>query len=73
MCEVEVLHQRMTEMARADNDETPQLVHAEDMADFRTQFHDVIPIALLAEFAETAQILTDLRGGNTHAFAERAG
>ena len=73
LVEVKVLQQRVTEVARADDDEAALVIHAEDVADLGAQLHDVVAVALLTKFAEAAQILPDLRGGHAHALAERAG
>ena len=73
LVEVKVLQQRVTEVARADDDEAALVIHAEDVADLGAQLHDVVAVALLTKFAEAAQILPDLRGGHAHALAERTG
>ena len=53
----------MTDVADADKDGGKASVHTEDRRDLRAQCGDIISITLLAEFAEAAEILTDLRRG----------
>ena len=56
----------------ADDDKAVAFVHTEDVADLCAQFENVVAVALLAKFAEAAQVLTNLRGGDAHALAEQA-
>ena len=47
------------------------VVYAQNMADFRAQFFDIVAVALLSEFAKTAEVLPDLGGGDIHLLAQR--
>ena len=71
--EIKVLHQGVTEVTRADNDQAVTDVDAENVTDLTAQFGNIIAVALLTEFTEAAQVLTDLRGGDPHLRAERIG
>ena len=73
LIKVKVLQQRMAEVTRADHDEAVLVIYAENMTDLGAKLHDVVAVALLPELAEAAQVLPDLRGGDAHALAERAG
>ena len=73
LLEAEVLHQRAADVADADQNGRVVAVHAQDLGDLATQCHDVVAITLLAELTKTAEILTDLRGGQTHLTAQLAG
>ena len=73
LIEVEVLQQCMAEVTCADHDEAVFVVYAENVADLGAQLHNVVAVALLAKFTEAAQVLSDLRSGDAHALAERAG
>ena len=59
----EVIHQSMADVADTDEDGGEASVHTEDRCDLRTQRGDIISVTLLAEFAEAAEILTNLRRG----------
>ena len=69
---VKVAQQRMTQVTGADDDKAVAFVHTEDVADLCAQVENVVAVALLAKFAEAAQVLTNLRGGDAHALAEQA-
>ena len=69
----EVIHQGMADVADTDEDSGEASVHTEDRCDLRAQCGDIISITLLAEFAEAAEILPDLRGGDVHFSAQRIG
>ena len=58
----------VTEVARADEDGLEPAVDAEDLADLRVEALDIVAVALLAEAAEIIEVLSDLRGGEAHAF-----
>jgi len=58
--EVKVAQQRVAQVAGADDDEAVLLVHAENVTDLGAQLQNVVAVALLAELAEAAQVLTDL-------------
>ena len=73
LLEAEVLHQRAADVADADQDGRVVAVHTQDLGDLAAQCHDVVAVTLLAEFTKTAEILTDLRGGQTHLTAQLAG
>ena len=51
----------MADVAGADEDGIIAPVNAENAADLVMQRRDIIAVALLAEFAEAAEILPDLR------------
>ena len=59
----EVIHQGMADVADTDEDSGEASVHTQNRRDLRAQCGDIISITLLAEFAEAAEILTDLRRG----------
>ena len=48
-------------------------VNTEDLRDLSIQIFYVIAVSLLPEFSEAAEILPDLRGGQTHLTAQLAG
>ncbi len=56
----------MAQVARSHHNEPVAGVDAQNVADFRAQLRHVIAVALLAESAEAAEILPDLRGGDVH-------
>ena len=60
----------MTQVAGAKNDKAAGLIHAKDVTDLSPQLDDVVAITLLSELTKAAQILSDLRGGDAHAFAK---
>lgn len=64
--------QRVAQVAGADDDEAVLLVHAENVTDLGAQLQNVVAVALLAELAEAAEVLTDLRGGETELAAQLA-
>ena len=68
---VEVLQQRMTQMAGTDDDQLVVVVDAQNMADLCAKLRHIIAVSLLPELAEATQILPDLRGGHAHTLAER--
>ena len=70
LVEVKVLQQRVTEVARADDDEAALVIHAEDVADLGAQLHDVVAVALLTEATEAIQILPYLACGKLHPFGK---
>ena len=57
---VEVLQQRMTQMAGTDDDQLVVVVDAQNMADLCAKLRHIIAVSLLPELAEAAQILPDL-------------
>ena len=61
--EAEVVHQCMTDVARTDENGAIAAVSAEDAGDLPMQRGDIVALALLAEFTEAAEILSDLRRG----------
>ena len=71
--EREVAQKCLTEVADADENGAVAPVHTEDGCDLRAECGDFIAVALLAEFAEAAEVLTDLRGGETKLAAQLAG
>ncbi len=71
--ERKVAQKCLTEVADADEDGAVAPVHAEDGCDLRAQCGDLVAVALLAEFAEAAEVLTDLRGGEAELAAQLAG
>ena len=73
LLEAEVLHQRAADVADADQNGRVVAIHAQDLGDLAAQRHNVVAIALLAELAKAAEILTDLRGGQAHLAAQLAG
>ena len=73
LLKVEVLQQRMAQMARSHHNEPVAGVDAQNVADFRAQLRHVIAVALLTEFTEAAEILPDLRGGDVHFLPQRIG
>ena len=70
---VEVLQQRMTQMAGTDDDQLVVVVDAQNMADLCAKLRHIIAVSLLPELAEAAQILPDLRSGDVHLIAQRVG
>ena len=71
--EIKVLNQSLPQITGADDDQFVIMVYAQDRTDFGTEDFHIIAVALLAEFAETAQILADLRSGNAHFASQRTG
>ena len=71
--EIEVLQQRMAQMAHADDDEPVAVVDAQNVANLGPQLRHVVAIPLLAELAEAAEILADLGGGDVHLVPQGAG
>ena len=69
----EILHQRVAQVTDTDDDDPVLIVHAQNAADLRAKFADVVAVSLLAELTEAAEILTDLRGGDAHSGAQRVG
>ena len=63
----------MAQVANTDHNEVVVIVHAQDMADLSAQLLHVVAVALLAEFAEAAEILADLRGGDVHLLSQGVG
>ena len=55
--------QRVAQVAGADDDDLVAAVDAQNVADLGAQLRHVVTVALLAEFAEAAEILADLGGG----------
>ena len=70
---VKVLQQGVTQVAHTDYNEAVALVNAQNMANFRAEFGNIVAIPLLAEFTEAAQILADLGGGDVHFAAQGVG
>src|SRR5690349_4757055 len=66
-----VFRDSLAEPADADQAHAPILVEAEDLAQSRQEAHDVVAAALLAETAEIAEVLADLRGRDIELFAQR--
>ena len=58
--EAEVIHQRMPDVADADQDRPKASVHTEDRSNLFPQRCDIVSVSLLAEFPEAAEILPDL-------------
>ena len=58
--EIHVIDQRLTKIARADQDHIVLLVKPEYLADLFVQITGIIPISLLSEAAEIIEILPDL-------------
>ena len=73
LLKIKVLQQRVAQVAHTDDDQAVSLVDAEDVADLGAQLGHVVAVALLAELAEAAQVLTDLRGGDVHFCAKGVG
>ena len=73
LVEVEVLQQRVAQVAGADDDELVAAVDAQNVADLGAQLRHVVAVALLAKFAEAAEILTDLGGRDGHFRAQGGG
>ena len=71
--EREVLQQRMAQIAHADHDEVMVVVHAQDMSDLSLQLLHIVAVPLLAELAEAAEVLPDLRGGDVHLLSQGMG
>jgi hypothetical protein len=63
----------MAQITHADHDEVMIVVHAQDMADLRAQFFNVVPISLLSELSKAAEVLSDLGGGDIHFLPQRVG
>ena len=60
----------MADVAHADQNGLEAPIHPEDGGDLPAQGGDVVAVALLAELAETAEILADLRGREAELLAE---
>ena len=60
LLKAEVFHERAADVADADQNGRVVAVHTEDLGDLAAQRHHVVSVALLAEFAEAAEVLTDL-------------
>ena len=73
LLEAEVLHKGAADVADADQNGRVVAIHAQNLGDLAAQRHDIVAIALLAEFAEAAKVLTDLRRSQTHLTAQLAG
>ncbi len=71
--EGEVLQQRVTQVAHADHDQMMVVIHAEDVSDLCAKLFYVVPVALLAEFTEAAEVLPDLRSGDIHLLTQGVG
>ena len=69
----EVLQQGMAQIANADHDQVVVIIYAQNMSDLSSQLLHVIAVALLAEFAEAAEVLTNLRGGDIHFLSQGMG
>ena len=69
----EILHQRVAQIAHAHNNNAVAAVHPQDMPDLTAQLVYIIPVSLLAELAEAAQVLADLGGRDAHFFPKGAG
>ena len=57
----------------AQQDRRAARVQPQDRPEFLQQLVDIIAVALLAKAAEAVEILTDLRGRQSHAFRQGAG
>ena len=66
----EVVHQRMTDISDADQNGTKPAVHPENTGNLCPQRRNIVAVTLLAEFAETAEILPDLRRRQAKLLAE---
>ena len=73
LLKAEVFHERAADVADADQNGRVVAVHTEDLGDLAAQRHHVVAVALLAEFAEAAEVLTDLRGSQPHLAAKLTG
>lgn len=73
LLEAEVLDERAADVADADEDDGEVAVHSEYGGYLTAQTGDVVAVALLAEFAEAAEVLPDLGGGQRHLPAQLAG
>ena len=73
LLEAEVLDKRAAYVADADEDDREVAVHAEYGGDLAAQAGDIVAVALLAEFAEAAEVLPYLGGGQRHLPAELTG
>ena len=70
---MEILHQCVSKVTYTHNDNAVLIIYTQNAADFCAQLADIVAVALLAEFAKAAEILTDLGSGNAHSTAERVG
>lgn len=73
LIKIKVLQQRVAQVAGADDDDLVAAVDAQNVADLGAQLRHVVTVALLTEFAEAAEILADLGGGDVHLCAQRVG
>ena len=71
--EGEVVENGVAQVAHADDDQVVVVVHAQNVADLRAQLLHVVAVALLAELAKAAEVLTDLGGSDVHLLAQVAG
>jgi hypothetical protein len=61
----EIIHQGTADVADTDENGGVASVHTENGGNLRTERGDIISVTLLAEFAEAAEILTNLRRGQS--------
>ena len=73
LIKIKVLQQRVAQVAGTDDDDLVAAVDAQNVADLGAQLRHVVTVALLAEFAEAAEILADLGGGDVQLCAQRVG
>ena len=73
LLKAEILDHGAAYVADADEDDGEVAVHAEYAGDLAAQTRDIVAVALLAEFAEAAEVLTDLAAGQSHLTAELSG
>ena len=61
-----VARQRLTDMSGSDQHDLIAMIKSQNQADFFEQAADLIPVALLPKPAEAIEVLSDLRGVQTH-------
>ena len=67
----EVVQHGTAQVADAHENQVVIVIYAQNMADLGAKLLHIVAIALLAKFAEAAEILADLRGGDVHFLSQR--
>ena len=65
-----IICKRLPQITRTDDNKIMCLIQAQDLADLCVEIFHIVPVALLSESSEIIQILTDLRCGHMHLFAQ---
>lgn len=70
---LKVLNQSAAQIAGTENHGAVSSRHPQDLSNFVAKIGDRITVTLLAKFAKTAEILANLRCGNTHVITQCRG